>query len=85
METVFAKTYPEIRAFLESVPRPDVKFLYGTAGFRMNYELLPSIFARVGIIAVLRSKYLGKVHRARSSLRIGCGCDGDCLSQSRVR
>jgi len=61
METAFAKAYPEIRPFLESVPKPNVKFLYGTAGFRMQHDLLPSIFARVGIIAVLRSKYLGKV------------------------
>ena len=61
METAFAKAYPEIRPFLESVPKPNVKFLYGTAGFRMQHDLLPSIFARVGIIAVLRSKFFGKV------------------------
>ena len=61
MNTSFCKRYPEIYNFLNSIPKPDCKFLYGTAGFRMNYELLPSVFIRVGIIGTLRSKYLKKV------------------------
>ena len=61
METIFYKTYPEIYNHLKSIAKPDVKFIYGTAGFRMNYELLPSVFIRVGIIGVLRSKYLKQV------------------------
>ena len=61
MNTSFCTRYPEIYNFVNSIPKPDCKFLYGTAGFRMNYELLPSVFIRVGIIGTLRSKYLKKV------------------------
>lgn len=61
MNTSFCFKYPEIYNFINSIPKPDCKFLYGTAGFRMNYELLPSVFIRVGIIGTLRSKYLKKV------------------------
>ncbi|KAF9187689.1 Phosphoacetylglucosamine Mutase [Haplosporangium sp. Z 767] len=44
-------------------PKPEnVKFTYGTAGFRMKAELLDSIVFRTGILAALRSKKLdGKV------------------------
>jgi hypothetical protein len=31
-------------------------FTYGTAGFRMNADLLPSVMFTVGLVAVLRSK-----------------------------
>ena len=61
MNTLFYNHYPEVYEHLKSIPKPEVKFIYGTAGFRMNYELLPSVFIRVGIIGVLRSKYLKQV------------------------
>ena len=70
MDTTFYKTYPEIYEHLNSIAKPDVKFIYGTAGFRMNYELLPSVFIRVGIIGVLRSKYLKQVQILLFSLMI---------------
>lgn len=37
----------------------DVVFTYGTAGFRMNADLLDYVNYTVGILAALRSKYLG--------------------------
>lgn len=37
-------------------PKPDVKFSYGTAGFRMAAENLDSVMFRMGLLAVLRSK-----------------------------
>ena len=37
-------------------PKPDVKFSYGTAGFRMPAENLDSVMFRMGLLAVLRSK-----------------------------
>lgn len=61
MNSTFYKNYPEVYDHLKSIAKPDVKFIYGTAGFRMKYELLPSVFIRVGIIGVLRSKYLKQV------------------------
>ena len=51
---------------VETAVFADCHFLYGTAGFRMNYELLPSVFIRVGIIGVLRSKYLKQVRFSSS-------------------
>ncbi|KAJ8324938.1 hypothetical protein O5D80_006459 [Batrachochytrium dendrobatidis] len=39
-------------------PRPDHKYSYGTAGFRMNASLLDSVMYRVGVLASLRSKCL---------------------------
>ena len=40
-------------------PKPDVKFSYGTAGFRFKAELLPSVMYRMGLLAVLRSRACG--------------------------
>ena len=57
MDTAFYKSYPAIYEHLKSIPKPDAKFIYGTAGFRMHYDMLPSVFIRVGIIGVLRSMY----------------------------
>lgn len=51
MDTAFYKSYPAIYEHLKSIPKPDAKFIYGTAGFRMHYDMLPSVFIRVGIIA----------------------------------
>ena len=61
MDTAFYKSYPAIYDHLKSIPKPDAKFIYGTAGFRMHYDMLPSVFIRVGIIGVLRSMYHKKV------------------------
>lgn len=61
MNSSFYKHYPEVYDHLKTIVKPDVRFIYGTAGFRMNYDLLPSVFIRVGIIGVLRSKYLKQV------------------------
>ena len=40
-------------------PKPDVKFSYGTAGFRMRADNLDSVMYRMGLLAVLRSKAKG--------------------------
>lgn len=40
-------------------PKPEVKFTYGTAGFRLKAELLPSVMYRMGLLAVLRSRACG--------------------------
>ncbi|KAK6517135.1 Phosphoacetylglucosamine Mutase [Arthrobotrys conoides] len=40
-------------------PKPAQTFQYGTAGFRMKAELLPSVVFRVGLLAALRSRYKG--------------------------
>ena len=40
-------------------PKPEVKFTYGTAGFRMKADLLPSVMYRMGLLAVLRSRDCG--------------------------
>ncbi|KAJ7382436.1 Phosphoglucomutase-3 [Desmophyllum pertusum] len=37
-------------------PKPDIKFAYGTAGFRTGAEKLDSVMFRMGLLAVLRSK-----------------------------
>ncbi|KAM0786685.1 hypothetical protein ACM66B_002130 [Microbotryomycetes sp. NB124-2] len=39
-------------------PKPDVTFVYGTAGFRTSADLLDSVMFRVGLLASLRSKKL---------------------------
>lgn len=45
---------------LEAHPKPEgVTFTYGTAGFRMKADLLDYVNFTVGILAALRSKYLG--------------------------
>lgn len=38
----------------------DIKYVYGTAGFRMKHDLLDYVNFTVGILANLRSKYLGQ-------------------------
>lgn len=37
-------------------PKPDIKFAYGTAGFRARADTLDSVMFRMGLLAVLRSK-----------------------------
>ena len=37
-------------------PKPDIKFAYGTAGFRTRADILDSVMFRMGLLAVLRSK-----------------------------
>ena len=37
-------------------PKPDIKFAYGTAGFRTRADTLDSVMFRMGLLAVLRSK-----------------------------
>lgn len=80
MNTSSGKTYPEVYEHLKSIAKPDCHFLYGTAGFRMNYELLPSVFIRVGIIGVLRSKYLKQVFFSSFHYFIGYWPYGYCFS-----
>lgn len=36
--------------------KPDIKFAYGTAGFRARADTLDSVMFRMGLLAVLRSK-----------------------------
>lgn len=79
MNSLFYKTYPEVYDHLKSIPKPDVKFIYGTAGFRMNHDLLPSVFIRVGIIGVLRSKYLKQVYWSCLLFNIGRWINGYCF------
>ncbi|EWC47247.1 hypothetical protein DRE_03366 [Drechslerella stenobrocha 248] len=38
-------------------PKPAQTFQYGTAGFRMKADLLPSVVFRVGLLAALRSRF----------------------------
>lgn len=45
-----------ISAAVAAHPKPDYKFTYGTAGFRIEASLLDSVMVRVGLLAVLRSK-----------------------------
>ncbi|EPS41655.1 hypothetical protein H072_4445 [Dactylellina haptotyla CBS 200.50] len=40
-------------------PKADQTFQYGTAGFRMKADLLPSVVFRVGLLAALRSRFKG--------------------------
>ncbi|KAJ3189280.1 Phosphoacetylglucosamine Mutase [Gaertneriomyces sp. JEL0708] len=41
---------------LVKYPKPDVTYTYGTAGFRMKSDLLPTVLYRMGLLAVLRSR-----------------------------
>ncbi|KAK6333854.1 Phosphoacetylglucosamine Mutase [Orbilia blumenaviensis] len=41
----------------KAYPKPAQTFQYGTAGFRMKADLLPSVVFRVGLLAALRSRY----------------------------
>ncbi|KAL0951253.1 hypothetical protein HGRIS_007971 [Hohenbuehelia grisea] len=47
-----------IRQLSDLHPKPDIKFQYGTAGFRTVATVLDSVLFRVGILAGLRSKKL---------------------------
>lgn len=46
--------------YISKHPKPEGDVSYGTAGFRMNASKLDYVNYTVGILAVLRSKYLGK-------------------------
>ena len=85
METAFYKSYPAIYEHLKSIPKPDAKFIYGTAGFRMHYDLLPSVFIRVGIIGVLRSMYHKKVLLSAFRFTVGDWSHGHGVPQPRDR
>ncbi|RIA97941.1 hypothetical protein C1645_751212 [Glomus cerebriforme] len=51
--------YDQIKAAAVYHPKPqNIKYTYGTAGFRMKADLLDSVIFRVGILGVLRSKKL---------------------------
>ena len=59
-----AETFPRLADELNKYPKPTSlpkPFSYGTAGFRMEAELLRSTLHRMGMLAVLRSKHQGKV------------------------
>ncbi|CAK7913802.1 phosphoacetylglucosamine mutase [[Candida] anglica] len=43
---------------LVSYPKPDIKFAYGTAGFRTKADILDYVNFTVGILASIRSAYL---------------------------
>lgn len=48
-----------VLAASKKFPKPEGRvFQYGTAGFRMNNELLDSICFRVGLLSFLRSRYM---------------------------
>lgn len=53
-------TAEAIKAAAKAYPKPAVTYTYGTAGFRTKGDLLPSVMFRIGLLAVLRSKCLGK-------------------------
>lgn len=44
---------------LETVAAPAKTMKYGTAGFRDDWQKLPSTFLRMGVLAALRSRHLG--------------------------
>lgn len=48
-----------IASSVQKYPRPLGKFTYGTAGFRMKADRLDYVNYTVGILAALRSKFLG--------------------------
>lgn len=50
---------PLISENVKNVPAPRTQFAYGTAGFRMDANLLDYVNFTVGILAVLRSQSLG--------------------------
>ena len=59
-----AETFPRLNDEAAKYPKPSTMtkpFLYGTAGFRTDAELLRSTLHRMGMLAVLRSKHQGKV------------------------
>ncbi|ORX82386.1 Phosphoacetylglucosamine mutase [Anaeromyces robustus] len=53
-------TAEAIKTAAKAYPKPAVHYTYGTAGFRTKGDLLPSVMFRIGLLAVLRSKVLGK-------------------------
>ncbi|KAK6531665.1 Phosphoacetylglucosamine Mutase [Orbilia ellipsospora] len=52
-------TQETIIAASSAYPKPNQTFQYGTAGFRMKADLLPSVVFRVGLLAALRSRFKG--------------------------
>lgn len=48
-----------LASYISKHPRPTGKFTYGTAGFRMKADKLDYVNFTVGILASLRSKFLG--------------------------
>jgi phosphoacetylglucosamine mutase len=60
MAEMLAKNlFENVSANSSKYPKHDVKFAYGTAGFRMKAEFLPSVMYRMGLLAVLRSRVCG--------------------------
>ena len=55
MNSIFEKTAEVSKTY----PKPNVKFSYGTAGFRTRAETLESVMFRMGLLSVLRSKAKG--------------------------
>ena len=53
------KLYENVSEKLSKYPKPEVKFTYGTAGFRVKADLLPSVMYRMGLLAALRSRACG--------------------------
>lgn len=59
-----AEQFPRLNDEVAKYVKPSTMekpFMYGTAGFRMDSELLRSTLHRMGMLAVLRSKHQGKV------------------------
>ncbi|XP_028416081.1 phosphoacetylglucosamine mutase-like [Dendronephthya gigantea] len=59
MESLTQKLFENVSEKSSKYPKPEFKFTYGTAGFRLKAELLPSVMYRMGLLAVLRSRALG--------------------------
>src|SRR5690606_41938966 len=53
-----------VQQLASSVPKASVVYEYGTAGFRMNASLLPSVATRVGFLAALRSLAMKASYRS---------------------
>ena len=53
--------FPRLVDEVTKVPKASMVISYGTSGFRENAEHLNSILHRMGMLAVLRSRSLGKV------------------------
>mmetsp|Transcript_8608 Transcript_8608/g.14591 ORF Transcript_8608/g.14591 Transcript_8608/m.14591 type:complete len:677 (+) Transcript_8608:68-2098(+) len=58
-ETTSQQTHLDFFSALENTPAPAKKMKYGTAGFRDEWQVLPSTFIRMGALAALRSRHLG--------------------------
>ena len=59
MESLSQKLFENVSEKSSKYPKPEFKFTYGTAGFRLKADLLPSVMYRMGLLAVLRSRALG--------------------------